>query len=100
MKTFFCQHGNILNLNLIIQGIVSYIENQAGFVLNTSWGWRCFKCNKKAGGSPRSAHLRGNAIDITFKNSRELFILLSIIMALRIRKRIGINFKRRIRGWN
>ena len=52
-------------------------------------GYRCEAHNRKVGGKPNSAHLRGKAADTTVSNSRQRFLLFD---ALRISgfHRLGI----------
>lgn len=40
------------------------LRDRLGFPLIVTSGFRCLEHNKKVGGSPRSQHLKGNAVDI------------------------------------
>ena len=52
-------------------------------------GYRCEKHNKKVGGAPNSAHLRGLAVDIKIPNNEYRYRLLKIAILFDI-PRIGI----------
>ena len=64
----------------------------AGIPFIITSGYRCEKHNKEVGGVVGSAHTKGLAVDIRFRNSNELFkIIKGLIMAGFVR--IGINYK-------
>ena len=55
----------------------------------SSWN-RCSKRNHKAGGTATSSHLTGEAIDIKYSDSHELFVILKALYGAEFR-RVGIN---------
>jgi len=57
------------------------------FVINS--GYRCEKHNKEVGGSPTSSHLKGLAVDIRTKGSRDRFDILSSLLTEGF-KRLGV----------
>lgn len=71
--------------------------NNARFIADIPFvitsGYRCADHNKKVGGSPTSSHLKGLAVDIAIKTSRERFkILHGLICVGLIRIGIGPDF--------
>lgn len=77
--------------NYIIEG-KKYSELFGELVVTS--GGRCPECNKKVGGKPTSAHLKGKALDIAVTGgSREWFWTIKILLQLGVR-RIGIAPKR------
>lgn len=65
------------------------LELHLGRELVYNSGYRCPACNKNAGGSSNSAHLRGLAVDIRCVSSADLFELVENAIILGWR-RIGI----------
>ena len=57
------------------------------FVINSSW--RCEANNEEEGGKKNSAHLRGNAVDISCTNSASRMAILDSLFAVGF-TRIGI----------
>lgn len=63
----------------------------AGIPFTITSGARCKNHNKAVGGVDSSAHTKGLAVDIAFKDSHACFIILSSLYKAGF-KRIGINF--------
>lgn len=61
------------------------------FVITSSA--RCDKHNKSVGGVKDSSHTKGCAVDISFKNSGQCFLIVSSLLRAGF-KRIGINFEK------
>lgn len=59
------------------------------FVLTSSA--RCIKHNAEVGGVETSAHTKGLAVDIAFKDSHQCFVIVDSLIKAGF-KRIGINF--------
>lgn len=59
------------------------------FVITSSA--RCVKHNKEVGGVETSAHTKGLAVDIAFKDSHQCFVIIDSLLRAGF-KRIGINF--------
>jgi len=57
------------------------------FVINSAF--RCRRHNVEVGGLPTSSHLKGLAVDLKCKNSKERFKILSALLLIGF-KRIGI----------
>ena len=65
----------------------------AGIPFVITSGFRCPSHNKKIGGRPNSAHLRGLAADIAVTNSRARFLILDALIKAGFRRMgIGKNF--------
>lgn len=56
-------------------------------------GARCEKHNKEVGGVDTSAHTKGLAVDIAFKDSHQCFVIMEALLRAGF-KRIGINFNK------
>jgi hypothetical protein len=54
------------------------IREKFGKPINISSGYRCEKQNKKIGGSPKSNHVTGKAIDVVRTSELEKFILANL----------------------
>lgn len=63
----------------------------AGIPFIITSGYRCQKHNSEVGGVPTSAHTKGLAVDIAFKNSNQCFKIVRALYDAGF-KRIGINF--------
>jgi len=82
-----CCGENHINPELI--DILDNLRGLYGKPIVINSGYRCQKRNAQLGGSPSSAHLFGDAVDIRINSSSERFELLSWIFAQNF-KRIGI----------
>ncbi|QDP47997.1 MAG: putative peptidase M15 [Prokaryotic dsDNA virus sp.] len=65
-------------------------EADTPFVITS--GWRSEATNRRVGGVFNSAHLKGLAVDIAYKGSRQLYLIVNALMKVGI-NRIGINAK-------
>ena len=61
----------------------------AGIPFVITSGFRCPEHNKKVGGRPNSAHLRGLAADIRVRGNKQRFIILDALIKVGF-KRIGV----------
>ena len=61
-----------------------------GYKLTLNSTVRCHEHNREVGGSPTSEHLKSNAGDLAYKNSNELYWLISIMLKTLNIKRILI----------
>lgn len=66
-------------------------REMAGIPFIITSGYRCQKHNEEVGGVPTSAHTKGLAVDIAFKNSNQCFKIVRALYDAGF-KRIGINF--------
>lgn len=68
------------NIIVNLQEVANLLEK-----IRTKWkspiivtsGYRCAELNKKIGGVPTSQHLKGQAADITSRDNKQLFLLIS-----------------------
>lgn len=65
-------------------------REMAGVPFVITSAFRCPEHNRKVGGTSNSAHLRGHAVDIAARNSREYFKILKALFAVGF-PRIGYN---------
>ena len=91
-----CPHCNASNLSNELINTVKVLENSLGFELIVTSGLRCLDCNKLAGGVSNSAHVKGEAVDIslvgyndTDTKSKMRFKILKKALLINI-NRIGI----------
>lgn len=63
---------------------------QIPFVITSAF--RCEQHNKNVGGKPNSAHLRGKAVDLKFKDSQSAFKILQALISVGF-NRVGYNQK-------
>lgn len=84
-----CPHApdNAIDQELI--GVLEDLESELGIELEYTSGYRCEECNKEAGGSTNSAHMRGLAVDCRCNNSHDRYNILVAALLLRTR-RVGI----------
>lgn len=66
-------------------------REMAGIPFIITSGYRCQRHNEEVGGVPTSAHTKGLAVDIAFKNSNQCFKIVRSLYDAGF-KRIGINF--------
>lgn len=72
--------GEKMDMNFLVKLNAARGIAEIPFVINS--GYRTKEHNKKVGGKPDSAHLKGMAVDIKVKGSRDRFIIISsLIMA-------------------
>ena len=84
-----CPHGAAEDVDIHLAEFCDFLEREAGFTISYTSGFRCPKCNVKAGGVKNSAHLRGKAVDIAVTSPRKLYCLLEMCFMRGI-GRIGI----------
>ena len=61
-----------------------------GYPMRISSGFRSIEANRACGGSPKSSHLLGWAVDIAITNSRRRFLLLEALLDAGF-NRIGVS---------
>jgi len=76
-------------MNPALLEVLDQIREAVGFPLMITSSYRTLKYNTKIGGSENSAHLRGNAVDISAVNSQARFQILQAALKLGI-TRLGI----------
>lgn len=65
----------------------------AGVPFRITSGARCLRHNTRIGSKPSSSHVKGKAMDIAFRNSREKFLIIKGLILAGV-DRIGINDKK------
>lgn len=70
---------------------LEYAREYARIPFIITSGARCDKHNKEVGGVADSAHTKGLAVDIAFKNSNQCYKIMDALIKAGF-KRIGINF--------
>ena len=89
----FCEHGTIDNVDQNLIMATKGIENELGYELEVTSGYRCPDCNKADGGVPDSAHVKGKAFDVSISDSVQRFnIIRKLILRGIVRFGIGKNF--------
>ena len=69
-KRFECPCCGENWIDIRLERLVRHIEERAGEKLVITSGYRCEKHNRKVGGSDKSSHLKGLAVDIGIDRSR------------------------------
>ncbi len=88
-----CQHKDKQDIDFFLISSLVRLEHFIGRPLVFTSGLRCEECNKKAGGSPDSAHLRGFAVDCLVEDSQRRYDIISKAMIIGFRRAgIGKNF--------
>lgn len=82
----FCEHGRRDKISIELLKKLAELEDGLGIELHYNSGYRCAECNRKAGGVPNSAHLRGYAVDMACPDGSLRFNI--------IKTAINLNFKR------
>jgi len=70
--------GKLMNPEVIER--LDIVRDMCGFPVIINSGYRTVSHNKKIGGVSRSSHLSGLAVDISVKDSRKRFLLLSAVI--------------------
>lgn len=84
-----CPHETRDHLSALLVALLEKTEKRVLFELTFSSGLRCPECNATAGGSQHSAHITGEAVDISIASSQLRYALLAILFDLGV-KRLGI----------
>ena len=84
-----CPHGSREDLDFTLVALCDLINRMSGNKITYTSGYRCKQCNKLAGGSEDSAHLRGKAVDIDPINSNQRYLIIKFSIKREVR-RIGI----------
>lgn len=59
------------SIDINLQKLINNIQSEFGSPIKITSGYRDPEHNRRIGGAKRSAHLRHNAVDVTFKGNRE-----------------------------
>ena len=70
---------------------LEYARELANIPFVITSGARCLKHNRSVGGVDSSAHTKGLAVDISFKDSHQCFVIVDSLYRAGF-KRLGINF--------
>ena len=91
-REFKCNCGCVYdNISLALIEQLSILRERFAQRMTINSGCRCEAHNKAVGGKPTSAHLTGEAVDISIGNSRDKYILMGCIyMPHTLFSRVGI----------
>ena len=84
--------GSGFNMNKHFVELLDQARGIAGCPFRVSSGYRTQEHNKKVGGVSDSAHCKGLAVDLLYKNNNELYLILNALMKVGM-TRFGISFK-------
>ena len=87
-KEFRCPCCKEVRASGYLIHLLNKVRKEYGKPMIINSGYRCEKHNKKIGGSPNSAHMRGLAVDIKCNNSTDRYILLPLLAETF--KRVGV----------
>lgn len=90
-KELECKCCGVCLISDDLLGRLNHAREIAGIPFIITSGYRCQKHNDFVGGVPTSAHTKGLAVDIAFKNSNQCFKIVRALYDAGF-KRIGINF--------
>lgn len=90
-KELECKCCGVCLISDELLGRLNHAREIAGIPFIITSGYRCEKHNDEVGGVPTSAHTKGLAVDIAFKNSNQCFKIVRALYDAGFR-RIGINF--------
>lgn len=83
LKEFKCKCGcneNRINLRLVY--MLDKARDRAKIPFLITSGYRCESHNKNVGGVKNSNHVKGLASDIRYRNSNELYLIVSSLLAV------------------
>lgn len=93
-EEFHCKCGNCPKDDQKVSSTLIELLDSARFFANTPFvitsGYRCKDHNKAVGGVSNSAHTKGLAADISYSSGKELYLLMTSLLAVGF-KRIGIS---------
>ena len=81
--------GSGAKMHKEILHMLDAVRKEYGKPIKINSGYRTEARNKKIGGVPNSSHLKGLAVDISCKNSKDRFALVNLLLKAGF-KRIGI----------
>ena len=84
--------GTGYNMCDTIIEMLDQVREEYGKPIRISSGYRTEEANLKVGGVKNSSHLKGLAVDVKVKNSKERYELLNILTKYFYRIGIGQNF--------
>ncbi len=88
-KEFKCPDCGKVKVSAWLIHLLNKVRESYGKPMIINSGYRCKKYNKKVGGKPNSAHLRGTAADIKCTNSSDRYLMLLLAYEAGF-KRIGV----------
>lgn len=78
----YFKDSEIIGLNVDLVQMLDQARDNAGIPFIITSGLRTAAQNEAAGGAPDSAHLRGLAVDLRCRNSRERFLILKSLLSV------------------
>ena len=75
-----CDKCKTFRYNHELLSILDDVREELGESIIVNSCYRCVDHNKAVGGSPRSRHLQGNAVDIHIKNNNYRYRLMRILL--------------------
>lgn len=88
-REFVCPDCGEVKVSGYLIHMLNKIRSVYGKPMIINSGYRCKEYNKKVGGKPSSAHLRGTAADIKCDNATDRFLLVSLACEAGFR-RVGV----------
>ena len=86
------EEGSGFNMNKNFVELLDQARGIANCPFRVSSGYRTKNHNLKVGGRIGSSHCKGLAVDLTYKNNNELYLILNALMKVGM-TRFGISFK-------
>lgn len=90
---FKCNCSCGMDVQDALKAIIDDAREVAGIPFVITSGARCLNYNRTIGSKDTSSHVRGLAVDIQAKTSRDRFTIINSLMVAGI-TRIGINFNK------
>lgn len=81
-----CPHEDRKDVSFYLITTLEKLEKMVPTFLAFTSGLRCVECNRKVGGSEKSAHLRGKAVDVVCTESQHRYELIAAAVLMGVRR--------------